>query len=180
MPLARFKLELGEESAQFQHRSNRTIRHQRARAVALAINLPRHDRRTRLALHAARAGLTLITLTADLAFPAQQLPPITGADARIRALANEGSAIERDDIERLVSLPGVIGAADIRRSSITAIAASARDTDPIYAARNLRRVPACLPGCAIVANKLTFIGDALRAPNLCNRQSARHRLEAIL
>jgi hypothetical protein len=40
MPLARFKLEMGEEFAQFQHRSNRTIRHQRARAVALAVNLP--------------------------------------------------------------------------------------------------------------------------------------------
>src|SRR5262249_33822254 len=70
--------------------------------------------------------------------------------------------------------------ADIRRSSIAAIAAGARDADPIRAAGNLRRVLSRLIERALVANNLGFIGDALRVPNLRDWQFARYRLEALL
>jgi hypothetical protein len=80
--------------------------------------LPRHDLRaglTLLAWYAARARLPPLASASGLALSAQELPALGGTEAGTIALSDERGAIERNDIEMLVSLVCIECAADIWR-----------------------------------------------------------------
>jgi hypothetical protein len=65
---------------------------------ALAIELPRNNRCARfafLALFSANASFASLAAVAWPALSAQQLPAVTGADARIVTTSDEGGSIER-------------------------------------------------------------------------------------
>src|SRR5262249_47526708 len=78
--------------------ANLAIRHQRTDAIAFTIELPRNNRCARLAalaLFAARASFAILTATTGPALSAQQLPIVTGTDARIVAASDESGSIKR-------------------------------------------------------------------------------------
>src|SRR5262245_3463100 len=179
---ASLDLELLEEFAQIQRRSCPSVAHRRHRTIVHTVDRPTDDRRS---ICAGRAGVTLLSARTGLAaaaaaaFAAEELPAIARADAGIIAPGDVAGAFIYDDIKPLVLFIRVICAAHIRRSPITAVAAGACDTHPIWATGGLCSVLARLPERTVVANDFALVDDTLLAPNLRNRQLARHRQKAL-
>src|SRR6516165_11785074 len=71
--------------------------------------------------------------------------------------ANEAGAVERDDVELLVLLTILVGAAHLRRDRI---ATGDRKAYPVRAAGHLRRVLERLIERAVVANDFGLVGDS--------------------
>ena len=114
-----------EQRPQFQRRPHLAVGHQRADAIALAIELPRNNRCARfaaLALLTANTSFTCLAAAAWPALSAQQLPAVTGTQSRIIATSNESSTIERDDVEPLVLFTRIVCAADVRLPPIASVA----------------------------------------------------------
>jgi hypothetical protein len=85
--------------AQFQHRAYLSIGHQRADAIAFAIELPRNNRcagLTALALFSTDAFFASLAAAAMPALPAENRPTVARAVARIVTPSDEGSTIERN------------------------------------------------------------------------------------
>src|SRR5262249_9614754 len=144
-----------KERAQIERCSGFSVRHRRDGTIMDTVDRPTDDGWSSFA---ARTFVPLLSARADLAGPAsaalsaEELPTPAGADPRIVAAGDVGCAVVCNDIEPLVLFIRIICAADIRCSSIAAIATGARDTDPIRTARNLGGVLSRLIERALVAN----------------------------
>jgi hypothetical protein len=119
------------------------------------VDRPIDDRRSGFA---ARASLTFSSARAGFANgptatgSAQKLPTIAGTNPWIITACDVACAVALDHIEASVSLVCIERSADIRRETIAAIATSARDADPIRAARTLCCILSRLIEGAVVAN----------------------------
>lgn len=128
----------------------------------LAIDLPTDDRRAILAGLAFFAALAALPRLAGLAafarpaLPAHELPAVARADAGIVTLGDERCAVERDDIEPLVPLVRIVGAADVRRDRI---AAGARETLPIGMRNAAAGIAHSLIETAVMRHDLALVED---------------------
>src|SRR5262249_33315006 len=175
--------ELLEQREQFEHRPLYAVAQRGNDAIVFPINRPIDNLWSSFA---ARPPLPFFPSRSDRALgPAsagerEALPAIlAGNDCRVVADCDECPTGVFDDIEFPVFFIYIEHASEVRHRRGAAIAAGARDANPIGAAGSLAGVLARLKERAVVADEFGLIGHALRLPDFGHWQLARHCLETL-
>jgi hypothetical protein len=92
------------------------------------------------------------------------LPAVPGASPWIIVACDEASAVALDDIEPSVCLSCIKHTADVRREAVAAIAAGAREQDPILVAGLFARVLSRLIDTAVVDDNVACVVHRVRLP----------------
>jgi hypothetical protein len=172
--LKKLHMELLKKWSQFQRRPPAPVGHQGRRPIGLPIDLPALDGRAR---RARRTALTARTLLTPSPRRRHQLPPLTGAIARIITSRNERAAIERDNVKCSIALTSLEGAALVGRAAVASVLpvfARARNANPVVMRRLARGVALGLIGRAVVCDNVATVVHrvldiAVQAFNLSGR-----------
>jgi LysR substrate binding domain len=176
--LSRFVQKLLEQPAQFELRAIAAVAHDRRRDVARAIDPPVANRRaprSRIALRAGRAALSLLASDPALALAGNELPAGTRAGTRLIFERDEAAAVESNDVETTIFRGLVERAA---HGEALAVAASSGEAEPVGMRRWLPGVAPRLIGAAVIGDDVALIVDRLGHPQLDERQLAGRSLLA--
>lgn len=80
---------------------------------------------------------------------------------------DERTTFLRNDVQLLILLSRIAGAANRRRNLIATGTAASRNADPVGTAGLLCRVPLRLPKRTIMGDELGLIGHSFRGPSTC-------------
>ena len=95
--------------------------HQWRHLIALPIDLPALDGWAYRARWARGTAITVRTLLTPFPRHRHQLPTLAGAIARIITSRNEGTAVQRDDVECSIALTSLESAAHVGRATIASV-----------------------------------------------------------
>src|SRR5262249_15532230 len=109
-----------------------------------------------------------------------QLPAIARANPRVVVLGNEGGSVAGNNVKLGVALFEIVGAADLRRRAVPAIAASLGEANPIRMRDTIAGIAQRLIGRAITNRDLTFIINPARLERLGDWQFARRSRRSLL
>ena len=112
-----------EQSAQFELGAIAAVAHDRRREVARAIDLPIANGsapRSRIALRAGRAALSLLAGNPALALAGNELPTGTGAGTRLILERDEAAAVEGNDVETTIIGISIEGTTNIDAAAVAA------------------------------------------------------------